>query len=135
MGVPLSIFNGFLIQFYDYTGQRNENFFFLYWYETSPFCTILGRWFRTRHPFFAITSKFRSIANFMVGRSENQFFTFCEKTIRDIENLITFRRFRIKFCAFTKKINQKSVQPFLRYRWLRSTKAIKMTLFDNFFYF
>ena len=28
MGVPLSIFNGFLIQFYDYTGQRNEIFFF-----------------------------------------------------------------------------------------------------------
>ena len=76
------------------------NFFFLYWYETSPFCTILGRWFRTRHPFFAITSKFCSIANFMVARTENQFFAFCEKTIRDIENLNTYRRFKIKFCAF-----------------------------------
>ena len=31
------------------------------------------------------------------------FSRFVKKTIRDIENLITFRRFRIKFCAFTKK--------------------------------
>ena len=83
----------------DYTGQQNETFF-LYWYETSRFCIILGRWFWIRHPFFAITSKFRSIANFMVGRSENQFFAFCEKTIRDIENLNAYRRFEIKFCAF-----------------------------------
>ena len=50
---------------------------------------ILGRWFRIRYWFFSITSEFRSIASFMVARSINQFFAFCEKTIRDIENLNT----------------------------------------------
>ena len=52
---------------------------------------------------FSITSEFCSIANFMVARSENQFFSFCEKIIRDIENLIAFKRIKIKFCAFWKK--------------------------------
>ena len=84
---------------HDHTGQQPK----LYWHETSCFHMILGRWIRIRHPFFPITSKFCSIANFMVARSENQFFAFCEKTLTDIENLITYRRFRIKFCAFTKK--------------------------------
>ena len=37
---------------------------------------------------------------FKVDRSENQFFAIYEEAIRDIENLIAYKRFKIKFCIF-----------------------------------
>ena len=89
-GVPYYINN---------TGQQNLTFFCALT-ETNKSLLILGRWNRIRYWFFSITSEFCSIASFMVARSINQFFAFCEKTIRDIENLNTYRRFKIKFCAF-----------------------------------
>ena len=85
-----------------YTGQPNLTFFCAL-NETNKSLLILGRWIRIRYWFFSITSEFCSIASFMVARSINQFFAFCEKTKRDIENLNTYRRFKIKFCAFKKK--------------------------------
>ena len=87
-----------------YITQVNKIDFFLPWNKTTCFCIILGHWVRIRNQFFSITSEFCSIANFLVARSENQSFAFCEKTIRDIENLNTYVRFKIKFCAFKKKI-------------------------------
>ena len=50
--------------------------------------------------FFPSRQNLAVLPNFMVARPENQFFAFCEKTIRDIENLNTYQRFKIKFCAF-----------------------------------
>ena len=56
------------------------------------------------------------------------------KNCRDIGNLNTYWRFKIKFCVSLKKRNRKSVKPFPRYRWLNPTKGLKMSFFDNFFF-
>ena len=71
---PLSKLQTLLWIFFCLAVKNTSQQLKLYWNKTSRLYTFSGRWVRFRYTFFIITLKFRSIANFMVAGSENQFF-------------------------------------------------------------
>ena len=91
------------------TGLQNLTFFMHIRQKFSQNLLIspnLGQWIQINNWFLSIMSEFRSLANFMVAWCQNQFLAlaFCKKkTMGDIENLKTNKRFKIKFCAIEKK--------------------------------
>ena len=55
-----------------------------------PMISVLAIKSENAYGFFSMTAKLYSIAHFLVARSENHFFAFCEETIKDSENLIAY---------------------------------------------
>ena len=100
--------------------------------ETSHTLSILGRWFRIRHPFFSITSKFCSVARLAVFGSTFSISNFFSKFWNFFELFIFYLKRKQNCEWFAKKLTEigQTVPEILYFKVKKSSKIC-----DFFFIF